>query len=836
MLVNLNEENQFDSGKTGNKGKNLILLKKFGFNVPDGVIIDTDFYDKAMEAAGLTDRINELLFLLKEDNGREISQEINDLFCGAHLADELFDELSPFIDSGKEYAVRSSGTLEDCENHSFAGLYRTHLKQKGLEEIKEAVKDCWLSLFSEPILQYLYHNRIPLSQLKMAVILQEMVDADYSGIAFTVNPVTGKDREIITEISYGVGEDLVGGKVRPENYSYDWYYERSSYDEENKILHEEGLISISNIFLDIQKAFGYPCDIEFALKGGELFILQARAVTKIGYSEIKDMWSTADFRDGGVSAKTCIPYMWSLYEYIWQHALSSFVIDSKILPSSQCQGVLGDIFFGRPYWNLSFVKKAMSVIPGYKEREFDASYGVTPNYEGDGKVTRVTVKSLIRVLRIFTAQRKLLKEREENAEGYKELLLEKYRYYRATFDENLDSVDFEKKWYELTHDHYLKSENTYFRQIFINEIYQTLYRDKITKYVSYADYLKLMNGITDISHLRPAAFISDVSKEIRADEEAYQYWKTSSSDQIRQDLASGIHFLHRVSAFLEEYGYHSVRELDVSYPCYYEDVETVIAMFKDGVLNQGLQEESDTAQKQHQLYEMCLETLEKESGKKKFKNLKAQTEKIRKMLWWREEFRDLSTMLYYIIRIYTLRLGELYAEQGILPSKEDIWMTRVGDIWDFQDEKIGKEEFQHRFSKNKAYYLSFRNFLSENEIGSEFKPVQRNRGDGKTLYGTGCNLGTVSGTARVIDSIDEIDRLQKDDILVTKYTDTGWSPKFALLSGIVTEFGGVLCHGAIVAREYGIPCISSVPDATKKIKDGATIRIDGETGEISLFD
>ena len=835
MLINLNGENQVNFDKTGNKAKNLILLNKSGFNVPDGVVIDTDFYDKTIQSTGLQDKINDLLLQLNENNIREISKKIEDLFHTAHFEEELFEKLRQLIEPNKKYAVRSSGTLEDSENYSFAGLYRTHLEQQSFNEIKKSVKDCWMSLFSEPVLHYLYHNQIPFTDLKMAVIIQEMVDADYSGIAFTVNPITGNDTEILIELSYGTGEDLVGGKIRPENYRYNWYLDSFSYNSENKILDENGLKSVSNVFADIQKTFGYPCDVEFALKDEDLFILQARAVTKIEYSEIKDTWTTADFRDGGVSAKTCIPYMWSLYEYVWNRALRSFVTDSKLLPISKCQVALGDIFFGRPYWNLSFVKKVISVVPGYREREFDASYGVTPDYEGDGQTTKLTFASLIKILRVVAAQKKILHEREQNSKSYKEFLLQKYRYYKDSFDETLNVDDFEKKWYLLTHDHYLKSESIYFWQIFINEIHQTLYKNKITKYVSYGNYLELLNGITDISHLRPIVFVQETSRKIRSSEDAYHYWKTTSLEQISQDLSSGIYFLDKVNDFLEEYGYHSVRELDVSYPCYYEDVDTVIAMFQEAVLTEDLHENHDDGKIHQHRYEMHMQELEKKIGKRKFKNLKAQTEKIRNMLWWREEFRDLSTRLYYIIRIYTVRLGELYEKQGILPSKEDIWMTCVGDIWDFQDGKINQSEFEHRFSKNKAYYLSFRNFLSENEIGSTFKPIQKKSGNEKILCGTGCNVGTVSGIARVIDSIEDIDKLQKDDILITKYTDKGWSGKFALLSGIVTEFGGVLCHGAIVAREYGIPYIASVAGATKKIKDGSLIKINGETGEVFLL-
>ncbi|HHX55463.1 MAG TPA: phosphoenolpyruvate synthase, partial [Clostridiales bacterium] len=138
-------------------------------------------------------------------------------------------------------------------------------------------------------------------------------------------------------------------------------------------------------------------------------------------------------------------------------------------------------------------------------------------------------------------------------------------------------------------------------------------------------------------------------------------------------------------------------------------------------------------------------------------------------------------------------------------------------------------------TKNKKYYQSFRNFLSENEIGALFDSSFTNeKKDFNGIKGIACNNGIVSGTARVIDSLSDIDRLQVGDILVTRYTDTGWTSKFAILSGIVTEYGGILCHAAIVSREYGIPCIVCTKDATKLIKDGSTISINGSTGEITV--
>ena len=217
-------------------------------------------------------------------------------------------------------------------------------------------------------------------------------------------------------------------------------------------------------------------------------------------------------------------------------------------------------------------------------------------------------------------------------------------------------------------------------------------------------------------------------------------------------------------------------------------------------------------------------------SEKNYKKLEKKILKIREMLWWREEFRDLSTRFYYIIRIYTVELSKQLVKESAIEKESDIWFTKVGDIWDFLDKKITKKDLDTIIEKNKIYYNAYRNYMSENEIGSVF--------DGEkvkvksSMKGLGANNGTVTGVARVIESFDEIDRLQEGDILVTKFTDTGWTPKFAILSGIVTEFGGILCHAAIVSREYGIPAIVSCTGIMNEIKDGEIITINGTTGEI----
>ncbi|MBQ8300248.1 MAG: phosphoenolpyruvate synthase [Clostridia bacterium] len=831
MIIKLGENK---GNEIGNKAKFLSDMKSNGFNVPNGFVLDKDTYQKVIRENNLDDEINNLLNVVKKENVSEISNRILNVFQKTKIPEEIKNEINKYIDETKKYAVRSSGMKEDLEHYSFAGQYETMLNVQGIDNIETAIVSCYKSMFSETVLSYLINNKIKLDDLYMSVIIQEMVDSEYSGVAFTLNPLTGNDKQMLIEIAPGLGENLVSGKAAPEQYNYNWYDESIEVDEKNKYIDAETLKRIGEEFSKIQLYFGYPCDIEFALKDNQLFILQARKITSLKYLDIKDMWSTADFKDGGVSATVCTPYMWSLYEYIWEFTLRKFMIDSKILKESDLNRKLGEMFYGRCYWNMSAVKLAMSKVIGYKEREFDSEYGVKINYEGDGQTTKVTPGSLIRIARIAIAQRKILKERNLNAENYKSDLLTKYENCKKHFEEN-QIEDIEKEWYQLTKKTYLQSEATYFWQIFINTIHQSLYKDGLLKYVSESDYLTLLGSIDNISHLLPFYDMWNVTRKIRQNEEDLKYWENTAINQIANNMEDTKYCMPQVKQIIDKYGYHSDKELDVTYPCYYEDKLPIITNIKEMVILDDKYSPLEDKKNGQERYEKILKSIKEQVNKRKFNKIKIKVENMRKMLWWREEFRDVSTRFYYLIRVYTISLAKHYKKVGVLKDIDDIWFIRVSDLWDFIDKKKTAEDLNALITKNKKYYNSYRNYLSENEIGNIFSTSsEKQKNENAIIKGLAANTGTVKGTARVIEDFNQIDRLKENDILITKFTDTGWTPKFAILSGIVTEYGGILCHAAIVAREYGIPAIVSCHEVMKKIKDGDIITIDGATGIITI--
>ncbi len=836
MIQRISASLNGEGNNLGNKGKFLCMMHGAGFSVPDGIILDREEYACFIRENGMEQTLEGLLQGLTRENIEETSREIIDLFEGKSFSEQLRNKLQEAMDPLGYYAVRSSGTKEDLEDHSFAGQYDTFLNVQGAEAVERAVIDCYKSMFLPVCLNYLVNQGIELKDIAMAVVVQEMVQSEYSGICFTVNPITGKDTEMSIEVARGLGDDVVSGKVAPQQYFYDWREKKGSFEEKNTFLTKAQLEEFGETFLKVQLLFGYPCDIEFAIREGKLYILQARRITRFNYAGLKHIWSTADFKDGGVSASVCTPYMWSLYEYIWEFTLRKFMIDGKILTPKEVDCKLGDMFYGRCYWNLSAVKLAMSKVIGYREREFDSEYGIRATYEGEGHITKATPGTLFAIAKMFFAQRRILKERNENCENYQSDLLEKYSHYRKQY-ENSTIKDIKKVWYELTKRSYLQSEATYFWQIFINTIHQSLYKDSLLKYVSESEYLTLLGAIDNISHMLPFYEMWEISRKIRKSKAAQAFWLEKEVAELKEYLSQDEYEMPLVRELIEKYGYHSDKELDVTYPCYYEDVTPFLTNIRD-MIPLG-EEYSPLADKEkgEAEYKKVLARLEKEVGKRKYRKICVKITNMRKMLWWREEYRDISTKFYYLIRVYTMELAKQLVAEGVIGEESDIWFLKVGSLWDYLDGKVTKEALQNMVVSNREYYNAYRNYMSENEIGGNFTSASDMAVNAeKGLKGLGANSGRVTGTARVIESFSEIGRLQEKDILVTRFTDTGWTPKFAVLSGIVTEYGGILCHAAIVSREYGIPAIVSCHDVMSKIKDGQTITIDGSTGCITIED
>ena len=259
---------EFDSkkkiGNVGNKAKFLMEMKSKGFNVPNGIVVDSDTYTDEIKYNKIDSKIKRYLNKLNTDNVLDISKKIYKLFDSFKFSSDTEKSIISKLNKKTLYAVRSSGTKEDLDEFSFAGQYDTFLNVS-YNDVLDRIIDCYKSMFSDVILSYFLNNNISFDDIKMSVVVQEMVPSEYSGICFTVDPITGNDKTMLIEIAPGLGENIVSGQNKPEQYYYDWFNDECIFDDNNSFINEKILRKIGLEFSHIMLYFGYPCDIEFAI-------------------------------------------------------------------------------------------------------------------------------------------------------------------------------------------------------------------------------------------------------------------------------------------------------------------------------------------------------------------------------------------------------------------------------------------------------------------------------------------------------------------------------------------------------------------------------------------
>ena len=291
---------------------------------------------------------------------------------------------------GFPVAARSSGHLEDLPGASFAGQYVTRLEIGSTPDLLQAIAECRDSAKSPQVTAYLRKNRLDERLARVSVLIQPMVDAAVAGVAFSVHPTTGREDHALLECCRGLGEKLVSGRTAPTRYVVQLaqasIVERQPGDED---VHLDGrlLQELGNHVLELQAHFGTPQDIEWAVdQSGKIWILQSRPVTRIQWRTDIEEFTTADFREGGVSARVCTPLMYSLYRDALQRSMPKYFVDIGLLSKTAPPQTWIEMFYGRPYWSASAVKRTLAKVPGYDEEVFDKDLGIQKNYGSAGPV------------------------------------------------------------------------------------------------------------------------------------------------------------------------------------------------------------------------------------------------------------------------------------------------------------------------------------------------------------------------------------------------------------------------------------------------------------------
>ena len=657
---------------------------------------------------------------------------------------------------GTPLVVRSSASAEDGREYSFAGQFKSFLNLRNAAEVKTAITECEASLRAPGVLEYCRHHRIDPETLRMGVIVQRMIQPELAGVAFTVNPATGAE-EVVIEACEGLADDLLLGRRTPLSPNH---YLVRKYTPE-----------IAAVAYRIQRHFGTPQDIEFAIEQGVLYVLQARPITQINFAPEIGAWTNADFRDGGVSSTVCTPLMWSLYDYIWEAALKGFLREIRLLDGDF---QAGRMFFGRPYWNLGAVKACLARLPGFEERKFDEDLSVNIAYDGKGLSTPVTLGGVLRALPTVFAVQSVWK-RQERLD--REFLTNGFERLTRKVEGEEDGK--ESTFRGLIEQVYRVTETHYFRTIFCTSLAKLDFTDSFPE----ADYPALVAGLPRLRHFEPTHVLSEMRRQGKLD----------------------------LESFLGRFRHHSRRELDIRAPRWDEDPDWVRTLYEQSAEASAFDPQPD--------YERARRSALEQIPWYRRRSFNRKLDRLRAFLWLREEMRDLSTRVYYLIRRQVLALGR---RRGL---GDDIFFMTFREI--LTDDRSQVERAREIFE-------SYRHFQAPNEIGGGWLGPQAYPSG--ALRGLVASRGKARGVARVVRSVEEAARVEPGTILVCPFTDPGWTPVLSRVAGVVTETGGLLSHAAIICREYGIPALLSVPNATSRIPDGSTVVLETEQGSVEVLD
>jgi phosphoenolpyruvate synthase/pyruvate phosphate dikinase len=860
-VLDFQEIDQAQIALVGGKGAHLGELSRIdGISVPAGFCVTTEAFRRIMaDAPSLLDQLNRLAALAPEDReavtalSAAIRQAIEAITIPNDIATAISTQLDWFGDHAA-YAVRSSATAEDLPSASFAGQQDTYLNVIGQQAVLQSISRCWASLFSERAVTYRLRNGIDQRTVQMAVVVQRMVFPDVSGILFTADPITGNRKVASNEASFGLGEALVSGLVNADVYKVrdGIVIDRTiaskqlaiasspaggtqeeaipREQQEKPTLTDAQAVHLAALGRRIEAHFGRPQDIEWCLAEGEFQIVQSRPITtlfpvpvagdnenhvyvSVGHQQMM----TDPFKPLGISfwqmmsprpmaeagGRLFVDVTQELAKPASRNSIMAMLGKSDPLIGDALQtivdreGFLPPATDDEPVWTLpGSVQTPIETDPAIVEELIEQS--------------RASNAALQRELQALSGTA-LLDAIQQDAQ-------ELWRSQSDPRSMQVVLAGMEAAWW-------------------LNDHLQEWLGEK-----NVADTLiqSVPNNVTSEMGLA----LLDVADAIRPYPEVVAYLEQVVDDDFLEALPrlpGGPEARDAIQAWLDRYGMRCTGEIDITRPRWRERPSTLIPLILSNIRNfapgeaqrrfaQGLQE---AQQKEQEVLER-LRALP--DGAEKATETKEKIDRVRTFAGYREYPKYGMVNRYFIYKQALLQEAERLVQAGVLDDKEDIFYLRFNEL---QEAVRTHEVNADLFRQRKAEWESYQALTPPRVMTSDGEVItgayRREDLVPGALAGLPVSSGTVEGRARVILDMTGA-HLEPGDILVTAYTDPSWTPLFVTISGLVTEVGGLMTHGAVIAREYGLPAVVGVVDATRLIRDGQRIRVHGTDGYVEILD
>ena len=860
-VLGLEEIDKTQVALAGGKGANLGELSRIeGVRGPAGFCVTTDAFRRIMTTApGIGASLGRLARLDPGDRQaiRALSAEIRRTIEGIAVPDDLAAAIARSVGrlgGDAAYAVRSSATAEDLPTASFAGQQDTYLNVVGLAAILEHVSRCWASLFTERAVTYRLRSGFDQRKVQMAVVVQQMVFPQAAGILFTADPVTANRKVISIEASFGLGEALVAGLVNPDVYQVrdgeivakavaakqlaiyalpaggtrELAIEPAS--QEQAALTDAQIVRLAQLGRRIEAHFGQPQDIEWCLVGDEFQIVQSRPITTLfPIPATSDQGNHVYISVGHQQMMTDAmkPLGLSFWQMTTPRPMAEaggrlFVDVTQALgsPASRA-GLLNVAGRSDPLLGdaLATILERGDFIPALP----DGGRGEMP--PGSEPATIETDAAIVTGLmeRSRAAIASLKRDiRGKSGTALTDFILASIQELRRfMFDpQSLPVIlaGMQAAWQ-------------------LNERVQEWLGEK-----NVAD--ALTQSVPGNVTAEMGLALLDVADVIRPHPDVVAFLQHVKNETFLDELPAldgGREARDAIAAYLDKYGMRCVGEIDITRPRWSERPTTLLPMILANVKNaepgagerrfeQGRRQAMDKQQ------ELLARLRALPDGEPKAEEAKRLIDRIRTFAGYREYPKYHMVSCYFVYKQALLNDADRLVQADVLQDREDICYLRFDEFGDVvRTNQVDDELIRQR----KDAYRSYLALTPPRVLTSDGEAVTGSyrRADvpAGALTGLPVSAGTVEGRARVILDMADAD-LEAGDILVTAYTDPSWTPAFVAIKGLVTEVGGLMTHGAVIAREYGLPAVVGVEQATRLIRDGQRIRVHGTDGYVEILD
>ncbi|KOY16548.1 phosphoenolpyruvate synthase [Paenibacillus xylanivorans] len=868
LVIGFQEMEKLQLALVGGKGLNLAKLSKIeGVLVPEGFCVTTVGYQKAIEQNETYHELLDQLALLKVDEREqigEISRKIRELIMGVDIPADVEQEVAHYLSKfgeGHAYAVRSSATAEDLPHASFAGQQDTYLNIIGKEEIMQHISKCWASLFTDRAVIYRMQNGFDHGQVHLSVIIQKMVFPTASGILFTADPVTSNRKVLSIDASFGLGEALVSGLVSADCYKVrdgeivdkriasktlaiygrkdggTYTHQIDPVLQQTQTLTEQQILELASMGRQIEAHFGFPQDIEWCLVNDTFYIVQSRPITTLyPIPEASDQENHVYLSVGHQQMMTDPMKPLGLSFFLLTTPAPMRIAGGRLfvdVTPRLASPVMRETMVNTLGQSDPLIKDALTTI--LKRENFIKllpanESAPSPHTNNKGSASAGFQAHIENESTIVTD---LIKSNQASIEELKRSIQRKSGL--DLFDFILEDLQELKKFLSDP-----RSSNVFMTAMkasaWINENIKEWLGEK-----NAADTLSqsVPNNITSEMGLA----LLDVADVIRPYPEVIAYLQHVKEDNFLDELVKvegGQETRDAIQDYLDKYGMRCAGEIDLTRTRWSEKPITLVPMilgniknFKPNASKRKFEQGRQEALKKEQELLDRLKLLP--DGEQKVQETKRMIDLVRNFIGYREYPKYGMINRYFVYKQALLKEAERLVQAGVINEKEDIFYLTFEELREVVrtnklDEKIiTKRKEDYRFYEK---LTPPRVLTSDGEIISG--QYQRENLPANAIVGLPVSAGVVEGRARVIFNIEDAD-LEDGDILVTPYTDPSWTPLFVSIKGLVTEVGGLMTHGAVIAREYGLPAIVGVGNATQRIKDGQQIRVHGTEGYIEIL-